>query len=280
MSDDPATADSGTAYWIAAARAMESEREDRLFGDPYASAFAGALGRQALEASAGASGGENQFLPIRTRFFDDILMAEVDRLEQVVLLAAGFDTRAFRLSIPDQLRWFEIDLPGILEEKERILGQLGVVARCRRSVVAADLSGTWSEPLLDAGFEMGCRTAWVAEGLLFYLTAPVVAKILGEARRLSGGGSLFGADVFGSGLLTLPAMQRSLSTRSARGLPRPFVSDDPAGLFRAAGWPSVQLTFPGQLSIAYGRPIDRAGLRPEALERTMQAYLVVARSQP
>ena len=163
----------------------------------------------------------------------------------------------FRLNLSDRLRWFEIDLPGILGEEERVLGELGSVARCPRSVVAADLHGAWSEPLLDAGFDKGRRTAWIAEGLLFYLSAPVVAAVLAEARRLSGDGSVIGADVFGSGLLTLPAMRRSLSTRSGRGLPPPFVSDDPAWLFKAAGWPSVQLTFPGQLGIAY-RPAVRS----------------------
>jgi len=112
----------------------------------------------------------------------------------------------------------------------------------------------------------------------FYLSAPVVAAVLAEARRLSGDGCLIGADVFGSGLLTLPAMRRSLSTRSGRGLPPPFVSDDPAGLFKAAGWPSVQLAFPGQLGIAYGRPFDRSGPRPELRKAGRQSYLVVART--
>ena len=62
---------SGTAHWIAAARARESERADRLFDDPYAAVLAGDRGRAALAASEGASGSENEFLPVRTRFFDD-----------------------------------------------------------------------------------------------------------------------------------------------------------------------------------------------------------------
>ena len=87
-----------TAHWIAAARARESERADRLFDDPHAAVLAGRRGRAALVASEGATGGENEFLPIRTRFFDDVLRTAVDRLEQVVLLGAGLDTRAFRLA--------------------------------------------------------------------------------------------------------------------------------------------------------------------------------------
>jgi methyltransferase (TIGR00027 family) len=179
--EDPApAANSGTASWIAAARARESERADRLFRDPYASALAGTLGRSALEASERASGGENQFLPIRTRFFDDVLEAEADKLDQVVLLGAGLDTRAFRLGLPDRLRWFEIDRPDVFVQKERVLGELGAVARWQRSVVVADLTGAWSEPLLDAGFGVGCRTTWLAEGLFFYLSAELVRNVLAD----------------------------------------------------------------------------------------------------
>jgi methyltransferase (TIGR00027 family) len=279
VGDDHAPgANSETAYWIAAARARESERDDRLFSDPYASVFAGALGRNALEASARASGGDNEFLVIRTRFFDDVLGDEAAWLDQVVLLGAGFDTRAYRLDLPDQLRWFEIDVPEILEEKERVLSQLGPVARCQRFAVTADISGAWGESLLDAGFSIDCRTASIAEGLLFYLSSPVVARVLAEARRLSGGGSLIGADVMGSGLLTLPSMRPSLSTRTELGLPPPFTTDDPAALFRAAGWPLVQLAFPGQLGAAYGRPFHRADQGPEPPDPTMQSYLVVGRN--
>jgi len=279
VSDDSRPAShSGTAYWIAAARARESERADRLFNDPYASALAGTLGRLALEASERASGGENKFLPIRTRFFDDILLDEADRLDQVVLLGAGFDTRAFRLALPAQLGWFEIDRAELLEEKERVLGELGAVSRCRRTVVSADLTGAWSEPLRDAGFEVGCRTGWLAEGLLFYLPSEVVQGVLAATRRLSGVGAIFMADVFGSGLLTVPAMRPYLAARAERLLPPPFTADDPVATFKAAGWPSVHLGSPGQLGVAYGRPIDHARHRRAFPDPTMQSYLVVARA--
>jgi methyltransferase (TIGR00027 family) len=277
MPDDPAPATNyGTAYWIAAARARESEREDRLFSDPYASELAGTIGRAALEASERASGGENPFLPIRTRFFDDLLETQADAFDQIVLLGAGFDTRAFRLDLPDRLRWFEIDRPEVFVPKERVLGELRAVARCQRAIVATDLARAWSEPLLDAGFRVERRTAWLAEGLLFYLSAEAVWHVLAEARRLSGDGSLVGADVFGSGLLSLPAMQNSLAMRAERGLPPPFTTDDPVATFGAAGWPNVRLAFPGQLGAIYGRPTARTTRGPGPLDPTMQTYLVVA----
>jgi O-methyltransferase involved in polyketide biosynthesis len=81
----------GTAYWIAAARARESERVDRLPDDPYTTVLAGTRGR-----------------------------AAVDRLDQVVLFGAALDTRAFRLALPAQLSWFEIDWAELLEVALRI----------------------------------------------------------------------------------------------------------------------------------------------------------------
>lgn len=151
------------------------------------------------------------------------------------------------------------------------------MARCQRTVVAADLSGVWGPPLLDAGFEVGCRTAWLAEGLFFYLTGAAVQSVLAESRRLADDGSLVAADVFGSGLLTLPALQPALAARTQRGLPPPFATDDPIALFNAAGWPSVELAFPGQPATTYGRSLDYGRDRPFAPDPTMRSYLVVAR---
>jgi methyltransferase (TIGR00027 family) len=131
------------------------ERPDRLFRDPYVAALAGPIGRAALAASEGVSGAENEFLPIRTRFFDDCLSADAERLDQVVLLGAGLDTRAFRIALPAHLRWFEIDRAEIFEQKEAVLPELGAETSCQRSVVVADLSGAWSRSLLDAGFRAG-----------------------------------------------------------------------------------------------------------------------------
>jgi methyltransferase (TIGR00027 family) len=259
-------------------RARESERADRLFDDPYAAVLAGRRGRAALVASEGATGGENEFLPIRTRFFDDVLRTAVDRLEQVVLLGAGLDTRAFRLALPPHLHWFEIDSARLFDEKERLLAELGAEARCQRTVVAADLTAAWSMPLLDSGFQSGCRTAWIAEGLLFYLPEDAARDVLAEARRLAGDGSLVATDMFGSGLLALPAMKPSLAARAKRGLPPPFTTDDPVATFKAAGWPSVELVFPGPLGVIFGRPIERAWHEHVAPDPTMQTYLVVART--
>jgi methyltransferase (TIGR00027 family) len=285
MTDDRASSNAPqasrlTAHWIAAARARESSRPDALFHDPFAAALAGSRGAAVLAASEAASGGENTFLPIRTRFFDDLVCSEADRIDQVVLLGAGFDMRAFRLSAPAQVRWFEIDAPALFAEKESVLASLGASAPRTRVVVAADLGGKWESALLAAGFTAGLRTAWIAEGLLFYLTPEEVDGLLAGARALSGSGSVFAADASGSGLLALPMMEPALRARAAHGLPPPFTTDDPRALFSRAGWPRVELADVGRLARAYGRPFESSdwvrdpGLAPDKL----RTHLIVART--
>lgn len=109
-----------TARWTAAVRARESAREDPLFDDPWAAALAGPEGMSWVEQRPADS-----VLPIalRTRYFDDWLqqVAGGGFVRQVVLMAAGLDTRAFRLAWPVDARCFELDQPEVLRHKEEIL---------------------------------------------------------------------------------------------------------------------------------------------------------------
>jgi methyltransferase (TIGR00027 family) len=269
---------SPTAHWIAAVRARESERPDALFRDPYAAILAGDAGRASLAASERASGGETHFLAVRTRFFDEVLCAESRAGDAVVLLGAGLDTRAFRLPLPPDIDWYEIDEGALLATKERVLHGVGASSSCRtRQPVAVDLGGPWSEALAGAGFVAGRRTIWLAEGLLFYLSMEVAGAVLGEACRLSGPRSLILVDVTGTGLHRLPMMQPYLASRSRQGLPPPFATDDRAGLFAQAGWTSVALFEPWRLAISYGRPLGSAAAGPWTPDPSMQSHFILAR---
>src|SRR5262249_11893721 len=127
-----------TARWVAASRARETERPDRLFEDPYAAALAGPEGVALLGTDP------DHYLPIRTRFLDDAILRAVNELalQQVVLLAAGLDARAFRLPWPPGLHLFELDREEVLNPKEETLRRLGATPACTQHVVVADLAGT------------------------------------------------------------------------------------------------------------------------------------------
>ncbi len=206
-----------TAEWIAAARARESARPDRLFEDPWAGALAGESGWARPRASEQV-GGENRFLPVRTRFFDDVVVDATSWAVQVVLLGAGLDTRAHRPGLPAHVSVYELDLPDLLAHKESVLDAADAKASCRRQVVAADLQADWSGALLAAGFDRRLPTVWLAEGLVFYLDPASVERLLALAASLSTARALMALDAFGTGLLRLPTMQATIQRRVTAGL--------------------------------------------------------------
>jgi methyltransferase (TIGR00027 family) len=197
MTDDQVPAGVGrTAIGMARVRAQESRRPDRLFDDPYAEAFVAAA-PSAFPQEHGASGelaswGATISLQgiIRTRFFDEYLLAAcAAACRQVVLLAAGLDTRAFRLALPTGVRLFELDLPEVLDFKERVLATQEAVPQCERTVLGVDLRQDWPAELAGAGFEPSAPAAWLAEGLLIYLSAEEAAHLLTAVGELSAPGS-------------------------------------------------------------------------------------------
>lgn len=250
-----------SAFWIAAVRARETERPDRLFADPWARDLAGERGFTVMAASERASGQENTFIPVRVRWFDDLVVSAAARARQVVLLGAGLDTRAFRLDLPEGTGWYEVDCPGVLAAKDSVLA--GLVPRCRRRVVAADVAGDWASRLLGAGFDPRARTLWVAEGLFFYLTEQQIVEMLRGAARLCGPGSLLAADVVGAAGLGSPRLQPYRAWCERNGTPPPFGTDDPVALFTAGGWPPGHVTAPGAPDASYGRlPPQPGGVMP------------------
>ncbi|MFI9810218.1 SAM-dependent methyltransferase [Streptomyces sp. NPDC052301] len=195
---------SKTALAVARVRADESAAGNALFDDPYAEAFLAACGEPArLPRDWGPLAVALRFQTvIRTRFYDDQLLQS--GCDQVVLLAAGLDTRAYRLSWPSGTRLYELDLPPVLEFKHRVLAAQSAGSRCDRTAVPADLlSTTWADRLVDAGFDPGRPAAWLVEGLLVYLTADEAGALLRTVGELSAPLSRLGLERGRSGRTTL-----------------------------------------------------------------------------
>ncbi len=225
-----------TSRWTAAGRARESARADRLFDDPLAAVLAGAEGFALLDQLA-VPGRDNPTFAVRTRFFDDMLIDAVDRgICQVVLVAAGMDARAFRLSWPDRTVLYELDRPEVLAAKQQALDHEQAAPRCTRIPVDCDLTDRWAPPLLAAGYQPDQPAVILAQGLLMYLTEPDVHRLLDQITRLSCAGGVFGADLPSRASLQHPWMAEWLARLAARGMPWQFGSDDPASLLAAHGW--------------------------------------------
>ncbi len=219
-----------TSLWAAALRAVESERPDALFHDPFARTLAGPDGFEVLEAAWAVLPIEGPIVPVRTRFFDQRIACG----SQVVLLAAGMDSRAFRLSWPAGTRLFEIDLPEVLELKRERLG--AAVPSCSRVEVAVDLSHDWPAALAAHGFRPERRTVWLIEGLFPYLDEALVHRLLARLDGLSAPGSQLLGDLIGSTVLLLPQLFPLLEFLEDLGARWRFGTDEPEALLEPLGW--------------------------------------------
>ena len=168
---------SDTARWVAVYRAMESARPDALFRDPYADRLAGERGHQILDSM---KHGRAYAWPmiVRTAIFDEIILDAVQNrgADLVVNLAAGLDARPWRMPLPPELHWVDVDLPGILNYKTEMLRDEKPV--CRYEAVTVDLTDAAARRELFARLGAGSKRAIVvAEGLLIYLAPEQVAAL-------------------------------------------------------------------------------------------------------
>ena len=240
-----------TARWAAAVRAAESSRVDRLFNDPWATALAGKEGEEWL---AGRPADSTLTMTLRTRYFDDFLLrvSGQDGISQIVLMAAGLDTRAFRLNWAKGTRLFELDQPDVLNYKDEILESLGVRATCDRRVIQADLSEPWNEALAANGFDSQKPSCWLLEGFLFYLPNETITQIIEQMTNLAAPGSWVGFDINNRDMLSSSYTRAWVDMQAQMGAPWLGTLDDPESFLGARGWLTT-LTQAGQPDANYGR---------------------------
>jgi methyltransferase (TIGR00027 family) len=171
---------SDTARWVAIYRAMESERPDALFNDHLARKLAGEQGEQIVRALLGGTEGAWTIV-VRTAIFDEIILhaIEKDGVDLVLNLAAGLDSRPYRLPLPPTLRWVEVDFPGIIAHKERVLAN--ETPRCHVERIAADLSDVAARRAVFARVgTQGRRIFVLTEGLVMYLDETQMAALASD----------------------------------------------------------------------------------------------------
>ncbi|MGQ4513275.1 SAM-dependent methyltransferase [Streptomyces sp. DW26H14] len=258
-----------TALMVAAARAIETGRQDALVADAYAEHFVRAAPASAhwpvdvRDVTGGESnplwGGLGRYFGLRTRVLDDHLLAAVAAgARQMVLLGAGLDSRAYRLDWPAGLVVFEMDQEEVLAFKDEVLTGLAAVPGVTRVSLAADLRHDWTGVLTGAGFDPAAPTAWLAEGLLLYLPARAERRLVRAVAALSAPGSTLAYEIK---LPTDPAKLRAspvyTSTLRQTGLDLPGLIDgeprpDSAGDLREMGWTSTIHT-PFEFALRHGR---------------------------
>jgi len=240
-----------TSLWVAAMRAAETEREDALFRDPFARALAGELGFQVMAEADPPTALRPPVVAVRTRYFDEQILAALGRgLRQLAIVAAGMDSRAFRLELPPGTRLHEIDQPAVLAYKDERLG--GASPKAERILVPVDLREDFPAALRAAGFDPGRPTAWLLEGLFPYLAESDVRRVLELVTGLSAPTSEILFDVPGRFVLESPLMKDRQEFVAKLGAPWRFATDTPEDLLAPLGW-DVHVDDQGAVGQRYGR---------------------------
>jgi methyltransferase (TIGR00027 family) len=223
---------SDTARWVAVYRARESDRPDAVFRDPFARRLAGERGEQI--ANSMPLGRDNDWSMVtRTYLIDQFVMDQVGQgVDMVINLAAGLDSRPYRLQLPPTLRWIEADFPEILDYKEDILRDENPVCALER--FRLDLFNLEARRALFAQLGSQARQALViTEGLIIYLTADAVAAL---AQDLGAPPSFHSwiLDIASPGLLRM--LQKRMAAQLNQAAPFKFAPDEgPAFFFVTAG---------------------------------------------
>ncbi|MFI5997761.1 class I SAM-dependent methyltransferase [Streptomyces sp. NPDC051362] len=249
-----------TAVGVARVRARETRRENPLFLDPLAEAFAVAGGLPVEgeplhapvdEAARRRWGAVGLSIVVRTRFLDELLGDAVAAgCRQVVLLGAGMDSRAYRLDWPSGTRLFEIDTAEPLDFKESVLRAERAEPHCERITVPSDLRDDWPGALSASGHDPALPTVWIAEGLLIYLPQDAVDRLLGQVGELSASGSRMGLTLGQPGVLERFA--QDTGTPASMWLSE--MPSDPVTWLDGLGWDARAHTL-RERAAAYGRPV-------------------------
>lgn len=207
---DLASSVGATATMVAAARAMATGIDGALINDPYAEPLVRAVGVDVfsrlasgeldpaeLNADDDSVGMERMVdnMAVRTKFFDDFFLeATAAGIRQVVILASGLDSRAYRLRWPAGTVVYEVDQPQVIEFKTQALAEIGAEPTADRRAVAIDLRFDWPAALQEAGFDPDLPTAWSAEGLFGYLPPDAQDRLIDTVTALSAPGSRFATE--------------------------------------------------------------------------------------
>ena len=255
---------SDTALWVAYFRDRETQRPDALFRDPFAGRLAGERGFQIANSLQDGTKHEWAWVA-RTYLFDQFVQREIQQgSDLVVNLAAGLDTRPYRLQLPPTLKWVEVDLPELVCYKEEILK--GERPACELRRFGLDLSDTVARRKLFSELKGNAtRITVMAEGLLIYLAPEEVSEL---ARDLAAelGALAWIIDLASPGQLKL--MQRTMGKQlSEAGAAFQFAPVEGPDFFVPHGWEPIEirgfLRTAAQLNRA---PVELLSLLPEPKE--------------
>jgi methyltransferase (TIGR00027 family) len=229
---------SDTAQWAAVYRAQETERKSALFRDPFARRLAGERGEQIAKATPFHEKHSWSWVT-RTYLFDSIISEQVAQgADMVVNLAAGLDTRPYRMRLPASLKWLEVDLPDILDYKEEVLKAEKPVCSLER--VRLDLSDAKIRlSLLGRLAGETAKALVITEGLVIYLRGEEVSALAEDLKRFPAF-KRWVLDIASPGLLRM--LQKNTHQQfGAEVPPLQFAPEDGPAFFARYGWNPIEV---------------------------------------
>ena len=229
---------SDTARWVAVYRAMETERPDAIFSDPFARRLAGERGEAIVQ---GMPKGRQMSWPmvVRTAVMDEIIMRCITKqgVDCVLNLAAGLDARPWRLPLAPTLRWIDVDHPVMIDLK---LGEMAKeTPRCQYEGVRLDLADVPArKALFDRVDAASRRVLVITEGLLVYLPALAVAELARDLYR-EGSFQWWLMDLASPGLLKMLAKNWGKVVAEGNA-PFQFGPAESTGFFEPLGWRELE----------------------------------------
>jgi methyltransferase (TIGR00027 family) len=227
---DLASSVGATATMVAAARALATKDADPIINDPFAAPLVRAVGIEFFTrvvdgdidpVDSGENGStelqtETDSLAVRTRFFDEFFTnAAAAGIQQSVILAAGLDSRAYRLNWPAGSVVYEVDQPEVVAFKTETMAALGAEPTATRRTVSIDLRDDWPAALRDSGFDATKPSAWSAEGLLMYLPPEAQDRLFDHITALSAPGSQIATEYHPDNGSTMAERGKAMSDRWA-----------------------------------------------------------------
>jgi methyltransferase (TIGR00027 family) len=225
-----------TALWVAVYRADESDRPDAVFKDPFARLLAGERGEAIVQAMMEGRKNSWSFVA-RTYLFDILLLEAINNgVQQVINLAAGLDTRPYRLKLPSALRWIDVDLPDIIDYMNHAMRSVTPVCSVER--IALDLSSREARrEVFNSLASRKLRTLVLAEGLVGYLTDHEVGSLSYDLSH-SENFDYFLLDLMSPGILPMINAEMGSLLEDAE-VPLIFAPEEGEDFFRLFGWTPV-----------------------------------------
>jgi len=190
------------------------------------------------------------FGAIRTHFIDQQVLKSVEGgIRQVVCLGAGLDTRAYRLGLPSDVKFFEVDFEASLKFKQETFdnwlspkGERGAKPSCKRVAVAVNLLDTtddgkfkWLEELTKNGFSASKPSVVIMEGLIQYFKEADAKRLLGSVQSATASGSVLLVTTLKGGNDTrLKSMLDQFKNKFSTEIL--FFTDDPKSLVESVGF--------------------------------------------